>query len=171
MGLREESRGETRPPCPAVAPQLAPLRKKIADAQVERADFEKTIPRCLVSERSGQFRTVRILPRGDWMNDKGEVVSPATPACLSTVQKPAEDARLSRLDLANWLLGRKTGGMPVSLRAALRAEAHPAGRRTQRAGRPFHPALRAGNCRRGRQRSTRRELFRMTARAVSFKAA
>jgi hypothetical protein len=96
----------------SVSPQLAPLRKKIADVQIERAAFEKTIARCLVSEHSEQYRTVRILPRGDWMNDKGEVVSPATPSYLPAAPKPAtvqpsgERARLSRLDLANWLVSR-----------------------------------------------------------------
>ena len=90
----------------AVSPQLAAERKKIADVQTERADFEKTVPRCLVSEHTDQYRTVRILPRGDWMNDKGEVVLPATPAYLSAASKPAEGVRLSRLDLAQWLANR-----------------------------------------------------------------
>jgi hypothetical protein len=97
----------------SVSPQLEPLRKKIAAAQVERTDFEKTIPRCIVSEHSEQYRTVRILPRGDWMNDKGEVVSPATPAYLPGAPKPAAGARLSRLDLGNWLVGR---GNPLTAR-------------------------------------------------------
>jgi hypothetical protein len=90
----------------SVSPQLAPLRKKIADIQLERADFEKTIARCLVSEHTDQVRTVRILPRGDWMNDKGEVVSPATPGYLTGSSNPAGSARLTRLDLANWLVNR-----------------------------------------------------------------
>ena len=97
-----------------VSPLFAPLRKKIADAQVERAEFEKSIARCLVSEHSEQYRAVRILPRGDWMNDKGEVVSPATPAYLSVAQKPAPGSRLSRLDLAHWLVGRAN---PLTARA------------------------------------------------------
>ncbi len=96
-----------------VSPQLAPLRKKIADAQVERANFEKTIARCIVSEHSEQYRTVRILPRGDWMNDKGDIVSPATPGYLPGAPKPAEGARLSRLDLANWVVSR---GNPLTAR-------------------------------------------------------
>jgi hypothetical protein len=90
----------------AVAPELAPERKKLADAQNERASFEKTIGRCLVAEHTDQYRTVRILPRGDWMNDKGEVVLPATPAFLPGAPKPQEGARLSRLDLAKWLVDR-----------------------------------------------------------------
>jgi hypothetical protein len=44
---------------------------------------------------------VRMLPRGDWMNP-GEEVQPAFPAFLTN--KPAADKRLTRLDLANWLM-------------------------------------------------------------------
>ena len=88
----------------AVAPEFAALRKNLADAQTQRADFEKTIPRCLVSEHTEQYRTVRILPRGDWMNDKGETVLPATPAYLPGAPQVAEGARLSRLDLARWIV-------------------------------------------------------------------
>jgi hypothetical protein len=98
----------------AVSPQLAPLRKQIADAQVARADFEKTVGRCLVSEHTGQLRTVRILPRGDWMNDKGEIVAPATPSYLPGSPKPAEGTRLSRLDLGKWLVSREN---PLTARA------------------------------------------------------
>lgn len=54
-------------------------------------------------------RTVRILPRGNWMDDSGELVLPATPAFLPTVGvvPPAadgvEEGRRTRLDLANWM--------------------------------------------------------------------
>ncbi len=45
-------------------------------------------------------RTIRVLPRGNWLDDSGEVVSPAMPAFL---QKGGFKRRLNRLDLANWL--------------------------------------------------------------------
>ena len=45
-------------------------------------------------------RTTRVLPRGDWMVETGEVVTPGVPAVL-----PRLDAqgRANRLDLARWL--------------------------------------------------------------------
>lgn len=46
--------------------------------------------------------TVRYLPRGDWMNP-GEVVQPAFPGFLAGAP-PADGKRLTRLDLANWLM-------------------------------------------------------------------
>jgi len=46
---------------------------------------------------------VRVLRRGDWMDERGELVAPATPAVFG--EAPAADApRASRLDLARWLV-------------------------------------------------------------------
>ena len=49
-------------------------------------------------------RTVRILPRGNWMDESGEVVKPALPHYLP--QPPIEGRELTRLDLAQWLVSR-----------------------------------------------------------------
>lgn len=45
---------------------------------------------------------VRILPRGNWMDESGEVVTPALPAVFA--REPAADRRLTRLDLAKWIV-------------------------------------------------------------------
>lgn len=96
-------------------PLLATARKALDSAEAERKKFSDPLPKMLVSVSTApEYRTVRILPRGDWMNDKGEVVLPATPAYLSTAQKPADGARLSRLDLAQWLVNRTN---PLTARA------------------------------------------------------
>jgi cytochrome c553 len=96
-------------------PLLAPVRAALDAAEAERKKIYDPLPKTLVSVGTApEYRTVRILPRGDWMNDKGEVVSPATPAYLSAAQKPAEGARLSRLDLAQWLVSRAN---PLTARA------------------------------------------------------
>ena len=88
-----------------VAPEFADLREQLADATTQRADFEKTIARCLVSESTPSLRTVRILPRGDWMKDDGEVVQPALPHYLP--QPKIEGRPLTRLDLGEWLVSRE----------------------------------------------------------------
>lgn len=46
-------------------------------------------------------RTIRVLKRGDWMDDSGEVVSPAAPHFLPPID--AAGRRPTRLDLARWL--------------------------------------------------------------------
>lgn len=47
-------------------------------------------------------RITRVLPRGNWQNESGEVVEPAPPHFLPQPPR-AEGARLTRLDLARWL--------------------------------------------------------------------
>jgi hypothetical protein len=104
------------------APELADLRKRLADANKARMEFEAKLPRTLVTETNQMPRTVRILPRGDWMNDTGDVVVPALPAFLRvSLERTADKSkksnagepdssetsrRLNRLDLANWLVSR-----------------------------------------------------------------
>jgi hypothetical protein len=47
--------------------------------------------------------TQRVLPRGNWQDESGEVVQPATPAFLTHAASP-DGRRLTRLDLAKWLV-------------------------------------------------------------------
>lgn len=47
-------------------------------------------------------RVVRILPRGNWLDESGEVVPPAVPAFMGKLK--TGEQRATRLDLANWLV-------------------------------------------------------------------
>jgi hypothetical protein len=87
-----------------IAPELEDLRAKIATVEKEKADFEAAAPKCIVSVSDPNKRTVRLLPRGDWMNETGEVVKAALPSYLP---KPTVEGReLTRLDLAQWLVSK-----------------------------------------------------------------
>jgi len=81
-----------------------PERAALAGAQKARDDFYNPLPKCLVSVSSAQKRTVRILPRGNWMNETGEVVKAALPHYLPHPE--IEGRELTRLDLAQWLVSR-----------------------------------------------------------------
>jgi hypothetical protein len=83
-----------------VAPELAELRNQLAGVRKARNDYEATIPHCLVSVHSDKPRTVRVLPRGNFMDESGEVVQASTPGFLPHVTGG------TRLDLANWLVNR-----------------------------------------------------------------
>jgi len=48
-------------------------------------------------------RPIRVLARGDWMDDSGEIVEPGVP---TTFKQLATDGRATRLDLASWLTSR-----------------------------------------------------------------
>lgn len=87
-----------------IAPELAALRTKLAMTEKEKADFEASAPKCIVSVSDTSKRTVRILPRGNWMDESGEVVKAALPGYLP---KPKVEGRdLTRLDLAQWLVSK-----------------------------------------------------------------
>jgi hypothetical protein len=86
-----------------IAPQLAATRAQVAELQKERDRLFNSVRTTLVS-MSGPPRMIRILPRGNWLDDSGEVVSSAAPAFIAPRQTPPDGGRLSRLDLARWLI-------------------------------------------------------------------
>ncbi len=92
-----------------LAPEMAPLRTKLADAKKAKTDFEAKIPKCIVSVSSETKRTVRILPRGNWMDESGTVMQPALPSYLPvSLKKDAKpEAPLTRLDLADWIVAKE----------------------------------------------------------------
>lgn len=90
------------------APELAGQREALAAAQRARKDFVDRLPYIPVTVAI-EPRPVRILPRGNWMDRSGEVVTPAAPAFLpAAAAKPVTDPaspapRHTRLDLAAWM--------------------------------------------------------------------
>jgi hypothetical protein len=84
-----------------LAPVMEPVRKQLAAVQKQRDAVAKEVPMTLVTI-STTPRTVRVLPRGNWLDDTGEVVQPGVPASLGAVG--SKDKRATRLDLANWML-------------------------------------------------------------------
>ena len=88
----------------SIAPETAEARKKLGDAQKAKDDYEAKIPRCLVSVTNTQPRTVRILPRGNFLVETGDIMQPALPEYLVGGGKNPDGRKLNRLDLANWLV-------------------------------------------------------------------
>jgi Protein of unknown function (DUF1553)/Protein of unknown function (DUF1549)/Planctomycete cytochrome C len=87
----------------SIAPELASVRKQLADLLRQKDQLNKTIPTSLVSIAVNP-RVMRVLPRGNWLDDSGTIVAPAVPASLGPL--PVKDGRATRLDLAQWLVGR-----------------------------------------------------------------
>ena len=97
-----------------VTPKLSDLRTKVATVEKEKADFEKAAPKCLTTIHTDAKRTVRILPRGNWMDETGEVMKAALPRYLP---QPKFDSREpDRLDLAKWLVSREN---PLTARTVM----------------------------------------------------
>jgi len=84
-------------------PGFEDARTFLEAGREERKQFLAPLAKCLVTEAAAP-RTVRVLPRGDWLNETGEVVEPGVPAFLP--QPKIEGRRLTRLDLAQWLVAR-----------------------------------------------------------------
>jgi hypothetical protein len=85
-----------------IAPQLEPQRQQLAQIEKSLTELEASMTSTLVTEQV-MPRMVRVLARGNWMDENGEVVNPAFPASLSKSEPPA-DRRLNRLDLAKWIV-------------------------------------------------------------------
>jgi hypothetical protein len=98
----------------SLAPELRAVREGLARAEEEKAAFVKTLRTSLVALPGGP-RAVRVLPRGNWLDATGEVVTPSTPAFLPPLEGPG-DRRATRLDLAKWITAPSN---PLAARAAV----------------------------------------------------
>ena len=67
-----------------------------------------------MTAKATQARTVRILPRGNWMDESGEIVKAALPHYLP--QPKFEGRTPNRLDLAQWLVSREN---PLTARVTM----------------------------------------------------
>lgn len=86
------------------SPRLESLRR-------ERKKIEDRKQRTMIT-KAIEPRTVRFLPRGNWLDDSGEIMQPAIPKFLGDIREFAglpTDARPTRLDLANWLFDDQRG--------------------------------------------------------------
>ncbi len=84
------------------SPDLKADRDAVAKATADRTAFEASVPRVLMTV-SGPPRTVRVLPRGNWLDTSGPVMQPNTPGFLPSLPPlPKGQARYTRLDLAKW---------------------------------------------------------------------
>lgn len=84
-----------------VAPELVEPRCRLARIEAERSLLSGRVPRTLVAESTAP-RTTRVLPRGNWMDESGEIVAPGVPHILTPIA--AGTNRPTRLDLANWMV-------------------------------------------------------------------
>ncbi len=84
------------------SPSLEPLVVEVARLEAQLGLLDAAIARVVVTESGPPFVT-RILRRGDFLDESGEVVEPAIPGFLGKV---SEGRRATRLDLADWIVSR-----------------------------------------------------------------
>ncbi len=78
-------------------------RRELDELEKERKALLSQVPASLVSVAVAP-RPIRVLPRGNWLDDSGPVVQPAVPGFLP--QLVVKERRPTRLDLARWLVAR-----------------------------------------------------------------
>lgn len=100
----DKQKGELEKYYRTIAPTLKDEREKLAEVQKQKDELEKTLRRTLVTT-ADKPRMIRIKPRGNWMDDSGEVVEPQVPASLGKLEIAGR--RPTRLDLATWLTDPK----------------------------------------------------------------
>jgi Protein of unknown function (DUF1553)/Protein of unknown function (DUF1549)/Planctomycete cytochrome C len=101
----EELLGQEIAPLKAIKAPSGAEKRKLAELQKRLTDLRKQIPTTLISTRV-EPRVMRVLPRGNWLNETGEVVLPGVPESLP-VLAGANKERATRLDLARWLVSRQ----------------------------------------------------------------
>lgn len=84
-----------------IAPELAATRQQIADFEKQKTAITESFRPILIAS-PGPPREMRVLPRGNWLDDSGEVVQPAVPAFLKPLD--VKERRATRMDLARWLV-------------------------------------------------------------------
>lgn len=78
-------------------------KKRLKDA-LKKVNDTQTWPKTLVTLQA-KPRMVRLLPRGNWLDDSGPVQEPSIPSYFGKLEVGEE--RATRLDLANWIASEK----------------------------------------------------------------
>jgi hypothetical protein len=86
------------------------LLEEIEGLEQEKAKLQSTFVTASIVVQV-EPRTMRVLPRGNWMDESGPIVQPAVPHFLTSIEK---SGRASRLDLASWIMAPEN---PLTARA------------------------------------------------------
>ncbi len=92
----------------SIAPELKPTRDELQHSTKELEQLDAIIPTTLITKQT-KPRTIRVLKRGNWMDETGEIVEPAIPSLFQSVSastRTESKERLNRLDLAQWIVSR-----------------------------------------------------------------
>ncbi|MGD1978267.1 MAG: PSD1 and planctomycete cytochrome C domain-containing protein [Akkermansiaceae bacterium] len=88
-------------------------RKKL---EAKRKKIAGSGRKTMITKALAKPRVSRVFPRGNWLDESGEIVQPAVPHFLPQIKK---EGRQNRLDLANWLVDPEhgTGGLTARVMA------------------------------------------------------
>lgn len=87
----------------SITPDLLPLRRTRADLQRKKyqLQYAPNAKRTLMTVATSP-RKIRVLPRGNWLDDSGQEVGPRVPSGLNSLD--VGDRLATRIDLARWMV-------------------------------------------------------------------
>lgn len=94
-------------------PAAKSLDQQLAEITAQQEQIHQRARRTMITVAI-KPRVTRILPRGNWLDETGEIVEPAIPAFLGKLN--TGERRASRLDLATWLTDPKSGAGGLTAR-------------------------------------------------------
>lgn len=105
--------------------ELASAQESLKKSQAKLAELKKSVRRTMITVALKEPRQTRIHPRGNWLDESGQPVEPSFPQFMisskplnpdslpSQVSAPSPESekgkRLTRLDLARWLVDDQKG--------------------------------------------------------------
>ncbi len=95
---QSQSSAKTKLPGVVEPPEILQARKHLKALELKRKNLERKL---MITRQLETPRVVRVQHRGNWMDESGEVVEPAIPAFLGSLET---DGRATRADLARWLV-------------------------------------------------------------------
>lgn len=123
---KEASNSGSNPPQPKIKSnpelenQILQVTEQIKSIEKQKAELAKTKSKIegrgrwtMVSKALEKPRVTRVLARGDWMDETGDIVEPAIPAFLGKIKT---DATPNRMDLANWFTDVESGNGGLTAR-------------------------------------------------------
>jgi len=100
----------------SISESRAEDRKKIEESYTRRRKELNAVPTTLITRALSKKREVRILPRGNWMDESGPIVGPAVPEFLPALNLTGGEGIPNRLDLANWITHKEN---PLTARVVM----------------------------------------------------
>lgn len=98
-----------------ISPEVVAQNKLVEGWKAEQKKINDGMRKMLVTVALDKPRMTRVLPRGNWLDESGEVVQPAVPEFLQEHGWQVE-GRANRLDLAKWILDKNN---PLTARTAM----------------------------------------------------
>lgn len=93
--------------------RVSETEQRLKEIQEQIKAIESSARRMMITRKTTP-RTTRVLPRGNWLDETGEVVTPQTPAALGLID--VGERRANRLDLAHWLCDEQDGAGSLTSR-------------------------------------------------------